>query len=83
MEFILTILAVIGLNMIDIYIMTETLIIGCTIDNIWISSIDNDMVGTLYSLLQIIISGIESAIGLAMFVGYNKTRGSDDMLISL
>lgn len=83
MEFLLLFLGILGLNIIDIYIMLELLIIGCTIDNIYISNMDNDMIGLLYSLIQIIISGVESAIGLAIYVGYNKLRGSDDILISL
>ena len=41
------------------------------------------MIGLLYSLIQIIISGIESAIGLSLLVSFNKLRGSDDILRSL
>nr|YP_003127033.1 Nad4Lp [Brettanomyces custersianus]ACU32816.1 Nad4Lp [Brettanomyces custersianus] len=83
MEIILLILGSIGLNIIDIYIMLEILIMGCTINSIWISNINNDMVGLLYSLIQIIISGIESAIGLSILVSFNRLRGSDDILRSL
>ncbi len=83
MELLLIILGSIGLNIIDIYIMIEILIMGCTVNSIWISNLDNDMIGLMYSLIQIIIAGIESAIGLSIFVSYNKLRGSDDILISL
>lgn len=83
MELLLIIISSIGLNIIDIYIMIEILIMGCTINNIWISNIDNDMIGLMYSLIQIIIAGVESAIGLSILVSFNKLRGGDDILLSL
>lgn len=83
MEIILLILGSIGLNIIDIYIMLEILIMGCTVNSIWISNINNDMIGLLYSLVQILIAGIESAIGLSILVSFNRLRGSDEILRSL
>ena len=43
MELILLVLGSIGLNIIDIYIMLEILIMGCTVNSIWISNINNDI----------------------------------------
>lgn len=83
MEIFLLILGSVGLNIIDIYIMIEILIMGCTVNTIWISNINNDMIGLLYSLIQIIIAGVESAIGLSILVSFNKLRGEDEILDSL
>lgn len=74
MELILLILISVGLNVIDIYIMLEILIMGCTINTIYIGNIENDMIGLIYSLIQIVISGVESAIGLSILVSYNRLR---------
>lgn len=67
----------VGLNIIDIFIMIELLIMGCTVNTIYVSSMDNDMIGLIYSLIQIIISGVESAIGLSILVSYNRIRGDE------
>ncbi len=83
MELLLLIIGSIGLNIIDLYIMIEILIMGCTVNNIWISSLDNDIIGLMYSFIQIIIAGIESAIGLSLLVSFNKLRGRSDILLSL
>lgn len=72
MDLILLILVSVGLKIIDIYIMIELLIMGCTINTIYVSNLDEDMIGLVYSLIQILIAGIESAIGLSIFVSYNR-----------
>lgn len=72
MELLLLLLISVGLKIIDIYIMIELLIMGCTLNTIYISNIDTDIVGLMYSLIQILIAGIESAIGLSIFVSYNR-----------
>ena len=59
--------------------MIEILIMGCTVNTIYSASLDNDMIGLIYSLIQIIIAGVESAIGLSILVNYNRIRNSEEI----
>ncbi|AWU78543.1 NADH dehydrogenase subunit 4L (mitochondrion) [Pichia kudriavzevii] len=80
MELILLVLGSMGLNMMDIYMMLEMLMMGCTVNSMWMSNMNNDMMGLLYSLMQMMMAGMESAMGLSMLVSFNKMRGTDEML---
>ncbi|CCA41176.2 unnamed protein product (mitochondrion) [Komagataella phaffii CBS 7435] len=79
MDLMLLMLVAVGLNMMDMYMMMEMLMMGCTVNTMYSASLDNDMMGLMYSLMQMMMAGVESAMGLSMLVNYNRMRNSEEM----
>ena len=63
-------------NILKIIILIEILYLGIIIIIISISINIDDIIGIMIGLYVIIITGLESAIGLGILIGFYRTRGS-------
>lgn len=62
-------------NMIGLLIAIEVMLLTVTVQLIQISGIYNDVYGTIYGIVIILLAGAESAIGLSILVAYYRIRG--------
>jgi NADH-ubiquinone oxidoreductase chain 4L len=63
-------------NIIILYIAIEIMLVGCTL-NIILSSVNfDDVIGLIWTIIILIIAGIESAIGLSILVLYYRIKGN-------
>jgi len=63
-------------NIILIFISIEIMLLAITLLILQASYIYNDISGLLYSIIVLLIAGIESSIGLAILVNYYKLKGT-------
>nr|YP_008474843.1 NADH dehydrogenase subunit 4L [Candida saraburiensis]AGS44055.1 NADH dehydrogenase subunit 4L [Candida saraburiensis] len=63
-------------NLITLLIAIEILLLTVTLKLIHISGYYDDVYGTIFSLIILILAGAESAIGLSLLVAYYRLRGS-------
>lgn len=63
-------------NIIILYISIEIMLLGVTLFIILSGYILDDMIGLLWGVIVLLLTGIESAIGLTILVNYNKLKGS-------
>lgn len=79
---ILTIIGLIGYiinynsNIIILFISIEIMLLGVTIFIILSGYHNDDILGLIIGIIVLIITGIESAIGLTILVNYYKLKGS-------
>ena len=62
-------------NIITLLIGIEILLLTVTVKIIYIGGQYDDILGTIYAIIIIIIAGAESAIGLSILVSYYRLRG--------
>lgn len=62
-------------NIITLLIGIEILLLTVTVKIIYIGGEYDDILGTIYAIIIIIIAGAESAIGLSILVSYYRLRG--------
>lgn len=65
-------------NMLRIVMLVETLYLGVIVIVIALAVYLDDVIGILMGLYIIIITGLESAIGLGILIGFYRIRGSID-----
>lgn len=63
-------------NIIILFISIEIMLLGVTIFIILSGYINDDILGLVWGIIVLILTGIESAIGLTILVNYNKLKGS-------
>lgn len=79
---ILTIIGLIGYiinynsNIIILFISIEIMLLGVTVFIILSGYHNDDILGLIIGIVVLIITGIESAIGLTILVNYYKLKGS-------
>ena len=66
-------------NLILLLISIEIILLAVTLLILIAASQYNDINGQIFGIFIIIIAGAESAIGLAIIVGYYRLRGSLDL----
>lgn len=62
-------------NVISILISIELLLLACNVNLITFSSLFDDSMGQIFSLMVLTVAAAESAIGLALLVVYYRVRG--------
>lgn len=62
-------------NIIKLYIAIEIMLVGSTLKIILGSIWLNDVLGLIWTIIILIIAGIESAIGLSILVLYYRIKG--------
>ena len=62
-------------NLITLLIAIEILLLTVTVKLIYMGSVYDDIYGTIFSIVIIILAGAESAIGLSILVSYYRLRG--------
>lgn len=62
-------------NLITLLIAIEILLLTITVKLIYIGGIYDDIYGTMFSIIIILLAGAESAIGLSILVSYYRLRG--------
>nr|YP_008578715.1 NADH dehydrogenase subunit 4L [Candida bohioensis]AGW07361.1 NADH dehydrogenase subunit 4L [Candida bohioensis] len=62
-------------NIMGLTMAMEMLLLTVTVQLMQYGGAFNDMYGTMYSLMMIMLAGAESAMGLSMLVAYYKIRG--------
>ena len=62
-------------NIITLLIAIEILLLTVTVKLIYMGSVYDDIYGTIFSIVIIILAGAESAIGLSILVSYYRLRG--------
>ena len=65
-----------GANIIVLFISIEIMLLGVTISIILSGYHNDDILGLIIGIVVLIITGIESAIGLTILVNYYKLKGS-------
>nr|YP_008474958.1 NADH dehydrogenase subunit 4L [Barnettozyma californica]AGS44250.1 NADH dehydrogenase subunit 4L [Barnettozyma californica] len=65
-----------GANIIVLFISIEIMLLGVTISIILSGYHNDDIIGLIMGIIVLIITGIESAIGLTILVNYYKLKGS-------
>ncbi|YP_004021591.1 Nad4Lp (mitochondrion) [Candida jiufengensis] len=62
-------------NLITLLMAMEMLLLTVTVKLIYMGGVYDDMYGTMFSLVMIMLAGAESAMGLSMLVSYYRLRG--------
>nr|SBT62698.1 Nad4L [Candida orthopsilosis]SBT62714.1 Nad4L [Candida orthopsilosis]SBT62730.1 Nad4L [Candida orthopsilosis]SBT62792.1 Nad4L [Candida orthopsilosis]SBT62808.1 Nad4L [Candida orthopsilosis] len=62
-------------NTITLLIAIEMLLLTVTVKLMYMGSVYDDMYGTMFSMVIIILAGAESAMGLSILVSYYRLRG--------
>lgn len=62
-------------NIISLLIGIEILLLTVTLHILYIGALYNDINGTIFTIIIIILAGAESAIGLSLLVSYYRLRG--------
>ena len=62
-------------NLITLLIAIEILLLTVTVKLIYMGSVYDDIYGTIFSIVIIILAGAESALGLSILVSYYRLRG--------
>nr|SBT62508.1 Nad4L [Candida orthopsilosis]SBT62524.1 Nad4L [Candida orthopsilosis]SBT62540.1 Nad4L [Candida orthopsilosis]SBT62555.1 Nad4L [Candida orthopsilosis]SBT62571.1 Nad4L [Candida orthopsilosis] len=62
-------------NTITLLIAIEMLLLTVTVKLMYMGSVYDDMYGTMFSIVIIILAGAESAMGLSILVSYYRLRG--------
>ncbi|CAK9442406.1 unnamed protein product (mitochondrion) [Lodderomyces beijingensis] len=63
-------------NLITLLIAIEILLLTITIKIIYLGGYYDDIYGTIFSIVIILLAGAESAIGLSILVAYYRLRGT-------
>ena len=63
-------------NVIIILMSIELILLAVNINLVAFSAFLNDMVGQVFAMFVLTVAAAETAIGLAILVGYFRTRGS-------
>nr|YP_008474856.1 NADH dehydrogenase subunit 4L [Candida buenavistaensis]AGS44072.1 NADH dehydrogenase subunit 4L [Candida buenavistaensis] len=63
-------------NLICILVMLEILLLTVTLELLDLGASYDDLYGTMYAIVVLIMAGAESAIGLAITIAYYRLRGS-------
>nr|YP_010508140.1 NADH dehydrogenase subunit 4L [Candida verbasci]UXG56604.1 NADH dehydrogenase subunit 4L [Candida verbasci] len=62
-------------NMMGLTIAIEVMLLTVTVQLIQISGIYNDVYGTMYGMVIMLLAGAESAMGTSITVAYYRIRG--------
>nr|YP_003204907.1 NADH dehydrogenase subunit 4L [Millerozyma farinosa]CAY39277.1 NADH dehydrogenase, subunit 4L [Millerozyma farinosa] len=62
-------------NMITLTMGMEMLLLTVTVKMMYMGGEFDDMTGTMYAMIIMIMAGAESAMGLSMLVSYYRLRG--------